>query len=49
LTTTDMLYLKQLKRKNSQYWEDVIHKPMLLRNLKDKINELVLEKNSMCC
>ena len=49
LTTADMFYLEQLKRKIPNIEKYVIHKPILLRNLKDKINELVLEKNSMFC
>ena len=47
LTTADMLYLQQLKEKIPNIEKYVIHKPILLRNLKDKINELVLEKSSM--
>ena len=44
LTTADMFYLEQLKEKIPNIEKYVIHKPVLLRNLKDKINELVLEK-----
>ena len=49
LTTADMSYLQQLKGKIPNIEKYVIHKPILLRSLKDKINELVLEKNSMFC
>jgi DNA-binding response OmpR family regulator len=45
LTTADMSYLQQLKGKIPNIEKYVIHKPILLRNLKDKINELVLEKS----
>src|ERR671912_2378159 len=45
LTTADMFYLEQLKEKIPNIEKYVIHKPVLLRNLKDKINELVLEKS----
>jgi DNA-binding response OmpR family regulator len=45
LTTADMSYLQQLKEKIPNIEKYVIHKPILLRNLKDKINELVLEKS----
>ncbi len=45
LTTADMFYLEQLKEKIPNLERYVIHKPILLRNLKDKINELVLEKS----
>ena len=45
LTTADMFYLEQLKEKIPNIEKYVIHKPILLRNLKDKINELVLEKS----
>jgi DNA-binding response OmpR family regulator len=46
LTTADISYLKQLKEKIPNIEKYVIYKPILLRNLKDKINELVLEKSS---
>ena len=45
LTTADMSYLQQLKEKIPNIEKYVIHKPILLRNLKDKVNELVLEKS----
>ena len=45
LTTADMSYLQQLKEKIPNIEKYVIHKPILLKNLKDKINELVLEKS----
>jgi hypothetical protein len=40
-----MSYLQQLKGKIPNIEKYVIHKPILLRSLKDKINELVLEKS----
>jgi DNA-binding response OmpR family regulator len=46
LTTADLSYLEQLKEKIPNIEKYVIHKPILLRNLKDKINELILEKRS---
>ena len=49
LTTADLSYLEQLKEKIPNIEKYVIHKSILLRNLKDKIHELVLEKSSMCC
>jgi DNA-binding response OmpR family regulator len=45
LITADIPYLEQLKEKIPNIEKYVIHKPILLRNLKDKINELVLEKD----
>ena len=45
LTTADMSYLQQLKEKIPNIEKYIIYKPILLRNLKDKINELVLEKS----
>ena len=45
LTTADISYLEQLKEKIPNIEKYVIHKPTLLRNLKDKINELVSEKS----
>jgi DNA-binding response OmpR family regulator len=45
LTTADLLYLELLKDKIPNIEKYVIHKPILLRNLKDKINELVSEKS----
>ncbi len=49
LITADLSYLEQIKKKFPNIEKYVIHKPILLRNLKDKINELVLEKSSMYC
>ena len=46
LMTADMSYLEQLKGKIPNIEKYVIHKPILLKNLKDKINELVSEKSS---
>jgi hypothetical protein len=40
-----MSYLEQLKEKIPNIEKYAIHKPILLRNLKDKINELVSEKS----
>ena len=45
LITADISYLEQLKDKIPNIEKYVIHKPILLRNLKDKINELVSEKS----
>jgi DNA-binding response OmpR family regulator len=49
LTTADMSYLQQLKEKIPNIEKYIIYKPILLKSLKDKINELILEKSSMCC
>ena len=49
LTTADMSYLQQLKEKIPNIEKYIIYKPILLKNLKDKINELVLEKRNMYC
>ena len=49
LTTADMSYLQQLKEKIPNIEKYIIYKPILLRSLKDKINELILEKSSMRC
>ena len=46
LTTADLSYLEQLKEKIPNIEKYVIHKPILLRTLKDKINELVSEKSN---
>ena len=43
LITADISYLEQLKEKIPNIEKYAIHKPILLRNLKDKINELVSE------
>ena len=48
LTTADLSYLEHVKKKIPNIEKYVIHKPILLRNLKEKIHELVLEKSSMC-
>jgi DNA-binding response OmpR family regulator len=45
LTTADLSYLEQVKEKIPNIEKYVIHKPILLRNLKDKVHELVLEKS----
>ena len=45
LITADLSYLEQVKEiPNIEKY--VIHKPILLRNLKEKVNELVLEKRA---
>jgi hypothetical protein len=46
LITLDLSYLEQRKGKISNIEKYVIHKPILLRNLKDKINELIYEKSN---
>lgn len=47
LITADIMYLEQLKEKIPSIEKFIIYKPILLRNLKDKIDLLILEKNSM--
>jgi DNA-binding response OmpR family regulator len=49
LITANLSYLEQLKGKIPNIENYVIQKPMLLRNLKDKINELILEKSKIIC
>ena len=39
-------YLQHLKVKIPNIEKYIIYKPILLRNLKDKINELILEKSN---
>ena len=46
LITADLTYLEQLKEKIPNIEKYLIYKPILLRNLKDKINELVSEKSN---
>ena len=46
LITADLSYLEQLKGKIPNIEKYVIHKPILLRNLKDKLNQLLVEKRS---
>jgi len=48
LITADIAYLEQLKTKIPNIEKYVIYKPILLRNLKDKIDSLLLEKNMFC-
>ena len=48
LITANLSYLEQ-KAKIPNIEKYVIHKPILLRNLKDKINELILEKSKIMC
>ena len=43
LITADISYLEHLKEKIPNIEKYTIHKPILLRNLKDKINELISE------
>ena len=47
LSTADLSYLEQFKEKIPNIEKYIIYKPILLRNLKDKVNELVSEKNSI--
>jgi len=49
MITADLHYLEQLKERIPNIEKYVIHKPILLRNLKDKINELILEKSKIMC
>jgi DNA-binding response OmpR family regulator len=46
LITADISYLEQLKGKIPNIEKYVIYKPILLRNLKDKLNQLIMEKNN---
>lgn len=46
LITADISYLEQLKEKIPNIEKYIIPKPILLKNLKDKINELVSQKSS---
>ena len=48
LITADIVNLEQLKTKIPNIEKYVIYKPILLRNLKDKIDSLLLEKNMFC-
>jgi DNA-binding response OmpR family regulator len=48
LITADIAHLEQLKTKIPNIEKYVIYKPILLRNLKDKIDSLLLEKNMFC-
>jgi DNA-binding response OmpR family regulator len=47
LITADIANLEQLKTKIPNIEKYVIYKPTLLRNLKDKIDSLLLEKNML--
>jgi DNA-binding response OmpR family regulator len=49
MITADLHYLEQLKERIPNIEKYVTHKPILLRHLKDKINELVLEKSQILC
>jgi DNA-binding response OmpR family regulator len=44
LITADTSYLEQLKEKIPNIEKYVIYKPILLKNLKEKVQELVLER-----
>ena len=46
LITADISCLEQLKGKIPNIEKYVIYKPILLRNLKDKLNQLLMEKNN---
>jgi len=46
LITADLSYLEQINEKIPNIEKYVIYKPILLRNLKDKLNQLIMEKNS---
>jgi DNA-binding response OmpR family regulator len=46
LITADISYIQNLKERIPHIEKYVIHKPILLRNLKNKINELVSEKSN---
>ena len=46
LITADLSYLEQLKVKIPNIEKYAIHKPILLRNLKNKFNELIYEKSN---
>ena len=45
LITADLSYLEQSKEKIPSIEKYAIHKPILLRNLKNKINELLSDKS----
>ena len=49
LLTADLSYLEQIRGKIPNIEKYVIHKPILLKNLKNKINEFILEKDSAYC
>ncbi|HET7642878.1 MAG TPA: response regulator [Nitrososphaeraceae archaeon] len=50
ILTADLSYLEQLKVKIPNIEKYVLYKPILMKNLKDKINELALKKsNDMPC
>ena len=50
MITADLSYLEQLKGKIPNIEKYVLYKPILMKNLKDKINELALKKsNDMPC
>ena len=48
LITADIAHLEQLKEKIPNIEKYVIYKPILLKNLKEKIDSLLLEKSMSC-
>ena len=48
LITADIANLEQLKEKIPNIEKYVIYKPILLKNLKEKIDSLLLEKSMSC-
>ena len=48
LITADIAHLEQLKEKIPNIEKYVIYKPILLKNLKEKIDSLFLEKSMSC-
>jgi DNA-binding response OmpR family regulator len=48
LITADIAHLEQLKEIIPNIEKYVIYKPILLKNLKDKIDSLLFEKNMFC-
>ena len=48
LITADIAHLEQLKEKIPNIEKYVIYKPILLKNLKDKIDSLLFEKSMFC-
>ncbi len=49
LITADISNLEQLKEKFPNIEKYIIHKPILLRNLKNKIDSYLMEKRTMYC
>jgi hypothetical protein len=48
LITADIAHLEQLKENIPNIEKYVIYKPILLKNLKEKIDSLLLEKSISC-